>query len=139
MINCIALDLDGTISDDRWRKWLLEGEDKDGWYKYFIHCDQDTLANQWILDSIKYDHNVIIVTSRPEYVREKTVSWLAKNGIRYNELLMRPSEVHIPAHEMKKIMIEESGHEFVRAYDDNLEVLSMYQSLGIPAIQVSID
>ena len=153
---CIIYDLDGTISDDEWRrqKFLSFKPTAASWSAYFSHCGQDNLINPHLID---FDHDIVIFTGRPTTARSLTIGWLREVGIlppviwkdihymspydcrKHNRvmLFMRESNDFRPNWEVKKdllenFIIEEPDTEIVMAYDDDPAVIKMYKRHGIP-------
>jgi len=92
------------------------------------------LAHRYKRDGLK----VIIITGRPESVREVTELWLSKYYIPYDALYMRTEKDHfIKAHILKKKIYETYITDKVFcAYDDDEEIIQMWTSLGIPSFKV---
>ena len=153
---CIIYDLDGTISDDAWRrqKFLSFKPTSSSWEAYFSHCGQDNLINPHLID---FDHDIVIFTGRPTTTRSLTIGWLRKVGIlpplrwenmdsltpddygKYSRvmLFMRESSDFRPNWEVKKDLLEnfitnEPHTEIIMAYDDDPAVIKMYKGQGIP-------
>ena len=82
------LDLDGTISDDRWRLPLIDHTAKDPWAAYHAVCGEDALIHAEILETT---YPIVVITSRPESVRPQTEHWLARHGIVPMAIYMRPN------------------------------------------------
>lgn len=81
---------------------------------------------------------VVILTGRPDSIKEITEWWLKKYDIPYDVLYMRNKKEHfIKAADFKKgiykIYIDDA---VICAYDDEEEIIQMWNSLGIPAFKV---
>ena len=130
MINCIALDLDGTISDDRWRLPLIDYSMSDPWGAYHTVCDEDVLIHADILDTTL---PLVVITSRPEYVRTKTERWLARHGIAPFLLSMRPHGCDWSASVLKPrllwMALRDYDLEIEAIYDNDPFVLAGYRTL----------
>lgn len=92
------------------------------------------LAKRYKKDGFK----VIILTGRPDTIRFVTEKWLGKYGIEYDELYMRSKENHYKkAYLFKKQIYETYINDIVFcAFDDDEEIVQMWNSLGIPAFKV---
>jgi len=132
-----VVDLDGTISDDRWRRWLIdEGESEVDrvYHHYHIHLEGDEFVNRWVVRCP--DRPVVLVTARPAYLREASERWLKKNGIQFHSLLMRPEGDHSTSPELKLKLIDLAGLEVDFAFDDRTDVISAYRSRGYSTIHL---
>jgi acid phosphatase class B len=81
---------------------------------------------------------VVILTGRPESVREVTELWLSRYYVQYDTLIMRSwQDNFLKAPIFKKKMYEEKikGNIFC-AYDDDEDIIQMWNSLGINAFKV---
>jgi hypothetical protein len=134
------VDLDRTITDDRWRYWLinprLPDTDPTKYYAYHNHCGGDEVINRHIVDESPVD--VFFLTARHEYVRWQTMNWLHKNGFDYKALLMREDDNHESSAKMKQKKVAElmKTYTIEGAYDDRLEILNAYTQLGIKGVWV---
>ena len=91
------------------------------------------LAKKYKKDGFK----VVIITGRPEFIREVTEIWLKKYGIEYDALYMRLKDEHyIKAPIYKKGIYQSYLDDVFCAYDDDEEIIQMWNSLGIPAFKV---
>jgi hypothetical protein len=134
------VDLDRTITDDRWRYWLinprLPDTDPTKYYAYHNHCGGDEVINRHIVDESPVD--VFFLTARHEYVRWQTMNWLHKNGFEYQTLLMREDDNHESSARMKQKKVAElmKTYTIEGAYDDRLEILNAYTQLGLKGVWV---
>lgn len=92
------------------------------------------LAKRYKRDGFK----IIILTGRPDSIQEATEFWLDKYGVEYDELYMRTKREHyIKASTFKKTIYEMYiKDDIICAYDDDEEIIQMWNSLGIPAFKV---
>jgi hydroxymethylpyrimidine pyrophosphatase-like HAD family hydrolase len=92
------------------------------------------LAHKYKRDGLK----IIIITGRPESIREVTELWLLKYHIVYDALYMRTERDHyIKADILKRKIYETYIKEKVFcAYDDDQRIIDMWVSLGIPSFKV---
>ena len=92
------------------------------------------LAARYKRDGLK----VIIITGRPESIREVTELWLMKYHIPYDALYMRTERDHyIKADILKRKIYETYIKEKVFcAFDDDQRIIDMWVSLGIPSFKV---
>jgi hypothetical protein len=147
----VIVDLDGCLSDDRWRRqWLpAPGSPQSDYNVYHAQCGADRMVEN-VLDHVLYDAYdeqgaqrslVLVVTARPDVgrIREDTIRW-CKNVFTNTEfeVLMRPVGCTATSPELKVRLVEEffhsntawgreSGwHHVVQAYDDRQDVLDAY-------------
>lgn len=92
------------------------------------------LAHRYKRDGLK----VIILTGRPDTIKEVTELWLMKYHISYDALYMRTKKDHFLKANLfkKKIYETEIKDKVFCAYDDEEEIIQMWNSLGIPAFKV---
>ena len=132
-------DIDGCISDDRWRlNFIPENPTKCAdWDEYQEHLESDSSMNiSAILDASANGCEILFVTARPEKFRTLTAGWLLNvlgEGFEWN-LLMRPDGNMTPTAVMKVQMIDHSKIEWGQievAYDDRVDVLTAYMKQGV--------
>jgi hypothetical protein len=81
---------------------------------------------------------VIVLTGRPESVESVTEEWLKKYEIEYDRLIMRNRSSHF----LKAVVYKKKVYETLIksdvfcAYDDEEEIIQMWNSLGITAFKV---
>jgi hypothetical protein len=81
---------------------------------------------------------VIILTGRPESVKSVTEEWLKKYEIEYDQLIMRNrSSYFLKASVYKKKVYETIiKSDVFCAYDDDEEIIQMWNSVGISCFKV---
>jgi len=88
-------------------------------------------------------HTIYIVSGRDELYRDVTEKWLDSHGIKYDELLMRPTEEgekredSIIKHELFNKHIRPLGYRILGVYDDRHRVLRMWRELGLTTFHVN--
>jgi hypothetical protein len=124
------LDLDGTISDDRWRLPLIDHTADDPWAAYHAVCGEDALIHAEILETA---HPILVITSRPESVRRQTEDWLARHGIVPMAMYMRPNGCDWSAAVLKPrllwMALRDYNAEIECIYDNEPFVLDGYHKL----------
>jgi hypothetical protein len=124
------LDLDGCISDDRWRRSFIDRE-RGEWDQYHCLAYLDQMVNRCFLPN---DATFAICTGRPEKYRSDLNKWLERNILGVHYCLMRKNDDLRSAVLIKQDMVEQirrAGHTIVRAYDDRLDICQMYIDAGI--------
>lgn len=142
------IDIDGCISDDRWRRYLLpEHNDStiDGDYDlYHGMALHDGVMNR---DAVLAGASeLLFITSRPERHRDATISWLIKYfvpcGMRWS-LLMRPGGDLRHSDKLKPALLRkhELNSDFnatrAVAFEDREDVLAAYDKFGIPELYLA--
>lgn len=128
-------DIDGCISDDSWRQYLIpEGaSEENDWDEYHEHSLNDRSINREVLlQHIRDEFQILFITARPERYRKLTMIWLEKHFQimpREGWLLMRPEGNKQTSPELKVGLFERSPFqwsEVTHAYDDRGDVLQAY-------------
>lgn len=143
MKKTVIFDLDGTLADGRHRLHALPKVDPhlprswDEFNKLAVY-DNPIQDNIDICNSLELSYEVVILTGRNEMVREDTVKWLDKNGVCYNQLIMRGldddrKDIHTKEEVVKRIGVE----NILCAFDDLPHVVKHFRSLGITTHQVT--
>lgn len=140
----VIFDLDGCISDDRWRRDLLPTHDDvlcHDFDKYHRVGYRDEPINREALDShIELDSRIVFVTARPCRFEAKTRSWLAAHfGAFEYELLMRPDGDLRHSPELKVALIEDATipwEQIGAAFDDRRDILMAYEAKGLLSVHL---
>lgn len=148
-MQCIIMDIDGTLSNAEHRLHLLpnstgdEGEPLSNDWTPFLDAAVDDALNVEIrmLSNAIYQTGrpVVICTGRNERYREATEAWLKKHTVHYDHLLMRREGDHRPDQVVKKEMLDHIralGMEPVFAVEDRARVVKMWRDNGIRCLQV---
>lgn len=84
---------------------------------------------------------IIIASGREEKYRAITEKWLDDNGVKYENLYMRPAGDHredsIIKHELFQKYIAPENYKIVGVYDDRHRVLRMWRKLGLTTFHVN--
>lgn len=134
-----VLDLDGCISDDRWRldriQHTISGRAR--YHDYHMLSSFDELVNEHLVQT---PLNIVIVTGRPEEYRSITTEWLIRNDIAPLKLVMRPNGNFQRAVDFKRVVLTALLNELgwspdaiEDCYDDRADIVVMYCSLGLTA------
>ena len=141
----IIIDLDGTLSDSSHRKHYVErpkGEKKD-FDSFYKKCGGDPV-HKWcleILNRFKRDHDIWLVSGRPEAYRGITLTWLGEHGVfkgDYIDLLMRKDGNYEQDYLLKKRIYEKQiapHSDIIFCVDDRKQVVDMWRSLGLVCLQ----
>lgn len=125
----VFVDMDGTLSDDRWRRAAIPN-----WEEYHSGSTED-LPNEATAEAVRRLACVSalhILTGRPENRRGATEQWLEKHAIRYDFLIMRGAEDFSKNQELKLKAIESADlpPERVLVIDNNVKVADLLRSKG---------
>ncbi|ALA48492.1 polynucleotide kinase [Mycobacterium phage Lolly9] len=133
----IIVDIDGTLAQ-------MAGRSP---YDYSqVHTDTVDEQIKWLVNEMHMRNvEVLIVSGRDCSCREATEEWLRVNGIRYDELHMRPTGAvdnhgnKLPDYLVKSTLFDENirGKYNVRfVLDDRNQVVDLWRSLGLKCLQV---
>lgn len=150
----VIVDVDGTLCDITGVLHYLNGEtygfDKRGrpiknfdkFHEASMFCPANTVALDYIVEAWHRGQTVIIVTARMERHRAGTEQWLRNTipeYIQYEGPLMRGELDYRPDTDVKRdthTAIVNAGFDIVGAIDDNPKILELWESLGIPTVEV---
>ena len=133
----IIFDLDGTLSNNRHREHLIEGEDKK-WREYLANCIKDPPVQKMIskLNEMSEQYEIIILTCRSDEVEEETIKWLKKHDVNYDRLLMLPEgRWKIKDSEFKKDEVKTMKNP-IKAFDDKESNCKMFNEEGLETYEV---
>ena len=142
--NAIIFDLDGTICDDSHRQKILidnAGHLTDiHWHTYHNDCDKDEPFHGIceLMQLLWEDNEIILLTGRDNAFRFKTVRWLNKHNLRYDQIYMRPDGHYISSAEFKKTTYEniiKPYYHVKMVFEDRTCVVNMWRSLGLICLQ----
>ncbi len=140
----VIIDIDNTlcISNERFGLATKQNGKIDWDVAHKVELIENDKPNYPMIDlAKKYKKDgfeVIVLTGRPESVRKVTEFWLKKYEIEYDHLIMRNWEnnfLKAPVYK-KKIYETEIKSDVFCAYDDEEEIIQMWNSLGITAFKV---
>ena len=144
----VLVDLDHTLSDARWRDvWIKPKMTVQDWSEYHSRMTEDACIKP-VADLVKAlraaGTEIYIVTSRNEYWRFTAIAWLAKHGIQFDRMFMRPDDDDVtPSAKLKlrQIISSMDGADLGRVsliIDDRQDVLDEFARIGICGLQVRL-
>lgn len=129
----VVVDIDGVIADASHREHHLRGARKD-WDAFFGEVSGDAVLPRGVerVRELSREHEVVLLTGRPESCRVDTVAWLDRHGVPYSRLLMRPVGDHRPAQLFKRELVMRTGkpNDVAEIIDDDSRVISALVSAG---------
>ena len=105
-----VVDIDGVLADPGHRTHHLQSRPKD-WDGFFAAVSGDTLIERGrsLVAELASEHEIVLLSGRPERTRVDTADWLARHGIGYSRLVLRDDDDHRPAGLMKADLIRAIG------------------------------
>ena len=147
MKNTIIFDLDGTLAlIDKRREVSTKPNGKLDWGKFFnstnIKLDEPNLPVIKMAQLFsEQGFNIVILSGRSNKTEVATRSWLSKNKVPFNKLIMRDSETNhfTPDWVLKKNMLDEQLdiNDVFLVIDDRDRVVKLWRSLGLTTFQVA--
>ena len=100
----VIFDMDGVLSDAAGRQHYVTGPGRRDWDAFFEACGEDPLVEETatLLHLLDPALAIILLTARPLRVQRETLSWLARYGLRWDVLIMRPFGDYSLAAEFKQ-------------------------------------
>lgn len=138
--SAVVFDLDGVIADAWHRQRLIHVAEPD-WAAFFAASDHDPVIveGRALAAAVDPARDVVILTARPHAVRDATISWLDRNDIRYDLLILRPEGDRRSSATYKRdelAALGTAGYTVDVALDDDRRIIAMYRDLGVAAVYV---
>lgn len=141
MTDAVIFDMDGTLADVSSIRHHVRERPKnfDAFHSESITCPPNHWVQMAAIDAHRDGFAVLIVTARREQWSMHTLLWLRDNHIHHDALFMRDN------HDVRKdflvkqdilAQIRALGLNPVLAFDDNPNVIDLWQSNGIDTIVV---
>jgi hypothetical protein len=132
------VDLDGVLSDAASRQHYLEWPRRD-WDGFFESCGDDPVIEEVkvLLDLLRPDLRILLLTARPERVHQLTEAWLRRYRIRWDLLVMRPWGDYEYARDFKQASVSDLrryGFDLRIAIEDDRRNVEMFRTEGVPCI-----
>lgn len=134
MARNIIFDIDGTLADPKDRLHFLGNKD---WDSFYDACLDDAPIHHviYLLQELKKNHRIIILTGRPGRIKDKTLHWLKANNISFDEVYFRKDGDHRPDYEVKEEMLKALNRPIWFAVDDRKQVVDMFRKNNILCLQ----
>lgn len=136
----VVFDIDGVLSDASDRQRHLKGLRRD-WDAFFAACGEDPLVPEAaaLLSLLDPSLAVVLLSARPLRVREQTLDWLARYGLRFDLLVLRPGDDERAAADFKREEVRALRARSFRlelALEDDPRNLAMLGEEGVPALYI---
>lgn len=135
----IIVDLDGTLCDSAHRQHFMTQKPKD-WKSFYENLAHDPIVPwcQTIIQTMKLYRAIILVSGRPDNYKKETETWLIKNHINYDRLLMRKEGDYRKDFLVKEEIYRrdiEPQFEIEFCIDDRKQVVDLWRRLGLVCLQ----
>ena len=132
-----VVDIDGVLADAGHRQHFLDGRPKD-WPAFFAAVGGDTVIadGRDLVARLAADHDVVLLSGRPESTRADTEEWLRANGVAFARLVLRPDADRRPARRFKGHALRRLGtpEEVAVVVDDDPTVVEEITRIGYRAM-----
>lgn len=129
----VVFDIDGVLADVRHRLRHVRAKPKD-WPAFFAAAVRDEPHPQGLalLRELARDHDVLLLTGRPEHTRPQTQAWLESHGVGGYPLRMRPAGDRRPAAVVKRQVLRDLARTRTVALvvDDDPVVVETLRAAG---------
>lgn len=128
-----VVDIDGVLADAAHRQHHLDARPRD-WDAFFagVGGDAPIAEGVTLVRELAGDHEVVLLSGRPESTREETLAWLKRNGVPFSRLLLRREHDHRPAPAMKASVLARLGPpgRIAVVVDDDDAVIERLAAMG---------
>jgi uncharacterized HAD superfamily protein len=135
----VIVDIDGTLADVDHRLHYIRGKRKD-WKKFFAVMSEDKPVEAVIaqVQELAKDHNIYVVSGRPDDYRDVTVEWLKLHKVPYEALYMRKAGDFRPDDEVKQDILDAHFDKanVALVIEDRLRVIRMWKKNGLKVQEV---
>ena len=138
----VVVDIDGVLSDASTRQHFLNNpEGIRDWVGFFgtVGEDRPLVAVPALLQLLDPGITVVLLSGRPAWVLDRTVEWLERHEIRWDQVLVREGDdVMDPISFKRDVVVEmrEQGWDVAFAFDDNDMIVQMFVEQGVPTLYV---
>ncbi|HYP25450.1 MAG TPA: hypothetical protein VE262_01915 [Blastocatellia bacterium] len=130
----VIVDIDGTLADVDHRLHHIRGKRKK-WKKFFSLMSEDEPIKE-VVEQVKElakDHDIYVVSGRPDDYLEVTLAWLKLHEVPFKDLYMRESGDYRPDFVVKQEILDahfdKENVELV--IEDRPSVIRMWRSNGL--------
>ncbi|MCY3926166.1 MAG: hypothetical protein OXG52_11800 [bacterium] len=135
------MDIDGVLADASHRQWHLDGAVRD-WNGFFDAAADDSLlaGRAELVAGLGAELQVVLLTARPFRLRELTLDWIRRHGLRWDLLALRgPAQDMTHAVRFKRgALARLRSFGFVPAFalEDDPRIVEMYAAESLPCVYV---
>lgn len=122
----IAVALEGTLSDDSYRRDLKDSSFED----YYNEINSDTPNRALINFLSKINCDLVIYSTTPENLRPAAMKWLIENGIEAELIILKKKNDYRPEYEIKLDMIESLDKRPLVVIENALKVADLLREKG---------
>lgn len=134
----VVFDIDGTLADTSARVHHVRSKPKN-WKAFFAAMSEDKAVHAIVrLCNLVHDAGVRVVlcSGRPEEYRERTVEWLAREGVRYDELrLRRHGDRRSDTIAKREMLAGIDPAKILFVVEDRASVVDMWRAMGLVCLQ----
>jgi phosphoglycolate phosphatase-like HAD superfamily hydrolase len=136
----VVFDMDGVLSDASRRQHYLDRPFRD-WEAFFQACGDDELIAEVarLLEVLDAGHRILLLTARPARVRDQTLAWLDRYGLRWDLLVMRDWDDFGSSRSYKQRVVGEFrqyGFDLRLAFEDDRRNVDMFHAEGVPCVYI---
>lgn len=136
----ILTDIDGTLSNSRWRDGLIGAVSWDEYHEQ-SQFDKPNEHMIWLLRALhSREYSIIGISSRPEKFRKLTMDWLLKYHVPLDMLLLRPNDNHRLSPELKIQLVSNllggNFDDIAFIFDDREDVIAAFRAKGVNGLHV---
>jgi len=134
----VIFDIDGVLADAAGRQHFLDWGD---WKSFFEACGDDPVIAESarLLELLDANLTVVLVTGRPRRVEPHTVTWLNREGLRWDVLITREFGDYSGVDEFKRGVLHDLrsyGFTIMLALEDDPKNHAMYIGEGVPCVYI---
>ena len=135
------VDIDGVLSDASHRQWHLDGPVRD-WNGFFAAAVGDHLLTRHaeLVRGLDEGLQVVLLTARPFRLRQLTLDWIERHGLRWDLLALRgPAQDMVHSVRFKRqalALLRSFGFAPAFAVEDDPRIVEMYAAESLPCLYV---
>ena len=132
-MKAIICDIDGTLAH-------MQDRDPYDYDKVDTDVVDKTIKNILRVFYGNSDYAILIVSGREDTCKDKTIGWLSKNYVMYDELFMRKHGDYRPDEVIKKEIYDKhikDKYDVEFVLDDRNKVVKMWRGIGLKCLQVA--
>jgi phosphoglycolate phosphatase-like HAD superfamily hydrolase len=139
----VVFDMDGVLADAAARQHLLEGSGsgRRDWGAFFDAAGEDALIEEVarLTELLDPGLALVLLTARPVRIRDLTLAWLERHGLRWDLLVMRATRDFAASPDMKRVAVrhlQDAGFDLRLAFEDDRRNVEMFHAEGVPCIYI---